>query len=121
VTAGPGRWNQTGPSEFPLERAGYRANGTLASTLDGLTDPMHNHEDNYIRLRKVLRAAEWKVGAADAVERIFLPHVDEKALAGLKFSVALPERLATAAPAARIADLDGTATVLTEPTYFAIE
>lgn len=101
--------------------AGYRANATLASTLDGLTDPMQNHEDNYIRLRKDLRPAEWKAGTADAVERICLPHIDEKALAGLKFSVALPERLATATLAARIADLDGAATVLAEPTYFANE
>ncbi|MEV4628620.1 DEAD/DEAH box helicase [Micromonospora sp. NPDC049523] len=101
--------------------AGYRANATLASTLDGLTDPMQNHEDNYIRLRKDLLPAEWKAGTAGAAERMCLPHVDEKALAGLKFSVALPERLATATLAARIADLDGAAAVLAEPTYFAIE
>jgi ATP-dependent Lhr-like helicase len=53
--------------------AGYRANATLASTLEGLVDPMQNHEDNYIRLRKDLTSAEWKAGAADAAERICLP------------------------------------------------
>ncbi|WP_433243464.1 hypothetical protein ACQPYK_39880 [Streptosporangium sp. CA-135522] len=41
--------------------------------------------------------------------------MDEKALHGLKFSVALPERLAVATVAARLADLDGAAAVLGEP------
>jgi len=101
--------------------AGYRANATLASTLDGLTDPLQNHEDNYIRLRKDLTPAEWKAGAADAVERICLPHVDKKAAAGLKFSAALPHRLAVATLAARLADIDGAATALAEPVAFNIE
>ncbi len=101
--------------------AGYRANATLASTLDGLTDPVQNHEDNYLRLRKDLTPTEWKAGAADAAERICLPHIDEKALAGLKFSSALPSRLATATLAARLADIDGAVATLTEPTSFTIE
>ncbi|WP_307961741.1 hypothetical protein [Salinispora arenicola] len=46
--------------------------------------------------------------------------MDEKALAGLKFSKALPERLATATLAARLADLGAAAAVLAEPTWFAI-
>lgn len=101
--------------------AGYRANATLAATLDGLTDPLQNHEDTYIRLRKDLTPAEWKAGTADAVERICLPHVDKKALAGLKFSAALPQRLAVATLAARLADIDGARAVLTEPVVFNIE
>ena len=101
--------------------AGYRANATLASTLDGLTDPAQNHEDNHLRLRKDLTPTEWKAGAADAAERICLPHIDEKALAGLKFSSALPSRLATATLAARLADIDGAVATLTEPTSFTIE
>ncbi|HEX5539969.1 MAG TPA: hypothetical protein VFX60_00115 [Micromonospora sp.] len=42
------------------------------------------------------------------------------ALAGLKFSAALPKRLATATLAARLADLDGAATVLNEPNRFVV-
>jgi ATP-dependent Lhr-like helicase len=101
--------------------AGYRANATLASTLDGLTDPVQNHEDGYVRLRKDLTPAEWNEGAADAAERICLPHVDAKALAGLKFSAALPQRLATATLAARLADIDGAAAILAESITFTIE
>jgi ATP-dependent helicase Lhr and Lhr-like helicase len=44
------------------------------------------------------------------------PQVDERALKGLKFSEALPIRLAEATLAARIADLESAATVLAEPT-----
>jgi hypothetical protein len=53
-----------------------------------------------------------------AGDRLCLPNVDERALAGLKFSEALPTRLATATLAARGADLDGAARVLTEPVCF---
>ncbi len=41
--------------------------------------------------------------------RICLPDIDTSALAGLKFSEALPPRLATATLAARLADLSGAA------------
>jgi ATP-dependent helicase Lhr and Lhr-like helicase len=57
----------------------------------------------------------WKVGTADARERLCLPDVDSRALAGLKFGEALPERLATATLAARMADVDAAARVLAEP------
>jgi len=98
--------------------AGYRANATLASTLDGLTDPFQSYDDSYLRLRKDLTAAEWKAGIADAIERICLPHVNEKALAGLKFSAALPPRLAMATLATRLADVAGASTVLSERIAF---
>ena len=54
----------------------------------------------------------------DAADRICLPEVDQAALAGLKFSEALPERLATATLAARLADVDSAARVLVEPVRF---
>jgi ATP-dependent Lhr-like helicase len=44
--------------------------------------------------------------------------VDEQALNGLKFSEASPQRLAVATLAPRLADLDGAASVLDEPTRF---
>jgi ATP-dependent helicase Lhr and Lhr-like helicase len=62
----------------------------------------------------------WKAGAADARERLCLPDVDQRALAGLKFSEALPERLAAATLAARTADLDSAMRVLGESARFAL-
>jgi ATP-dependent Lhr-like helicase len=44
--------------------------------------------------------------------------VNKKALEGLKFSAALPERLAMATLAARLADLDGAKAVLRESIRF---
>ena len=57
---------------------------------------------------------------ADAAERMCLPEVNDRAVAGLKFSTALPERLAVATLAARLADLDGAAAMLAEPLRFHI-
>ena len=60
----------------------------------------------------------WR-GVVDAVQdRLCLPEVDEKALAGLKFSEALPRHLAVATLATRLADLDHARAVLTESTRF---
>ena len=57
---------------------------------------------------------------ADAAERLCLPDVDQRALEGLKFNEALPERLATATLAARLADLDSAAQVLAESARFTV-
>jgi ATP-dependent Lhr-like helicase len=62
----------------------------------------------------------WKAGSADATERLCLPDVDQRALAGLKFNEALPERLAAATLAARLADVDSAARVLAEPLRFTV-
>jgi ATP-dependent helicase Lhr and Lhr-like helicase len=98
--------------------AGYRANATLATTLSSLTDEVQRLDDASIRLRSDLTPDMWKAGTADAANRLCLPSVDERALAGLKFSEALPERLAMATLAARLADLDSAARVLAEPSRF---
>ena len=100
--------------------AGYRANATLAATLSGLTDDVQRFDDASIRMRADLTHEMWKAGTADAAERLCLPEVDQRALAGLKFNEALPERLATATLAARLADLDSAARVLTEPARFTV-
>ncbi|MFD1320730.1 DEAD/DEAH box helicase [Micromonospora sonneratiae] len=100
--------------------AGFRTNATLTSTLAGLTDPMQEPTDLYLRLRRDLNPAEWKVGIADAADRLCLPDVDEKALSGLKFNTALPQRLALATLATRLADLPGALAVLKEPSRFVI-
>jgi ATP-dependent Lhr-like helicase len=95
--------------------AGYRANATLAATLSDLTDGVQRFDDAGIRMRSDLTAQMWKAATSDAADRLCLPDVDERALAGLKFSEALPRRLATATLAARLADLDSATRVLGEP------
>jgi len=96
--------------------AGFRANATLAATLSPLTDPVQRFADEYVRLRADITAASWRDGTADAAARLCLPEVNDQAVVGLKFSTALPKRLAVATLAARLADLDAAATVLAEPT-----
>ncbi|GIF37466.1 DEAD/DEAH box helicase [Actinoplanes xinjiangensis] len=98
--------------------AGFRANATLAATLGEVIDPAQRFDDCQVRLRRDLTPAEWRALTADAGDRLCLPDVDKRALDGLKFSAALPERLAVATLAARLADLDGAATVLAEPARF---
>ncbi|BFV56370.1 hypothetical protein KCMC57_up14740 [Kitasatospora sp. CMC57] len=63
----------------------------------------------------------WKAGTADAVSRLCLPDVDVKAMRGLKFHEALPERLAMATLATRLSDLDSATAVLAEPVRFSIQ
>ncbi len=100
--------------------AGFRANATLAATLSGLTDERQRFDDSGIRLRSDLTHEMWKSGTADAVQRLCLPEVDERALEGLKFSEALPRRLAEATLSERMADLVGAAAVLGEPARFVV-
>jgi ATP-dependent Lhr-like helicase len=98
--------------------AGFRANATLTATLSEVTDPGHEFNDQFIRLREDLTPAVWRELTADARSRLCLPEVNKRALTGLKFSEALPERLAVATLAARLADLRGAEHVLAEPTRF---
>jgi ATP-dependent Lhr-like helicase len=100
--------------------AGYRANATLAATLSHLTDSVQRFDDASIRMRTDPSHEMWQVGTADAAERLCLPDMDPRALAGLKFNEALPERLATATLAARLADVDSAALVLAEPARFTL-
>lgn len=98
--------------------AGYRANATLASTLSRVADPVQDHRDTYLRLRRDVTRQEWLEELADAAEHPSLPDVSPKALAGLKFNSALPERLAIATLAARLADLQGAGALVHEPSTF---
>ncbi|WP_144127977.1 DEAD/DEAH box helicase [Catellatospora sichuanensis] len=100
--------------------AGYRANATLAATLGGVVDPMQRFDDRHIRLRDDLTPAMWRDGIADAAERVCLPEVNDKALVGLKFSDALPKRLAIATIAARLADVDAARAILLEDHRFLV-
>ena len=98
--------------------AGFRANATLAATLTEVVDPVQRFDDCQVRLRANLTREEWRTLIADADQRLCLPEVNKKALDGLKFSEALPERLALATLASRLADLGGATAVLQEPTRF---
>jgi ATP-dependent Lhr-like helicase len=100
--------------------AGYRANATLAATLSHLTDTTQRFSDASIRLRSDMTHEMWKAGSADAAERLCLPDVDQRALAGLKFNEALPERLATATLAARLADAESALRILAEHARFTV-
>src|SRR6266516_3433515 len=100
--------------------AGYRANATLAASLSKLTDSTQRFDDAVIRMRTNLTREMWKAATGDAAQRLCLPDVDDRALAGLKFNEALPKRLAAATLAARLADLDSAARVLREPVRFII-
>ncbi len=73
-----------------------------------------------IRLRSDLTPQMWKLATADAAERLCLPDVDDDAVAGLKFSEALPERLAMSTLASRLADLPSAERVLGEPVRFTL-
>ncbi len=98
--------------------AEYRANATLAATLTSVADPLQRPTDAYVRLREDITPQDWKEAAAEGAEHLCLPAVDPRALSRLKFSVALPKRLAEATLAARLADLGGAAAVLREPVRF---
>lgn len=98
--------------------AGYRANATLKATLGDLADQSQRVEDLFVRLRPDVRPDTWRSTIAPVRHRLCLPEIDQKALAGLKFNAALPERLATATLSARLADLGAAAAILAEPARF---
>jgi ATP-dependent helicase Lhr and Lhr-like helicase len=98
--------------------AGYRVNATLKATLGGLADEAQRVDDLGIRLRADVRLVSWRELVARLEGRLCLPEIDERALVGLKFSEALPRRLAEATLAARLADLDNAASVLAESVRF---
>jgi ATP-dependent Lhr-like helicase len=98
--------------------AGLRANATLTATLSEVTDQGQRFDDFSVRLRHDLTPPMWRELTADAAERLCLPDVDPRALAGLKFNTALPERLAIATLAARVANLDGAKLILADRVRF---
>jgi ATP-dependent Lhr-like helicase len=100
--------------------AGYRANAALVATISDLADEKQSFDDFSIRLRTDLTREMWRADIAGRLERLCLPEIDERALAGLKFSAALPHHLAVTTLANRLADIDTAARVLTEPTRYTI-
>ncbi|MBE1530892.1 DEAD/DEAH box helicase [Actinomadura algeriensis] len=98
--------------------AGYRANATLKASLGTVSDPEQKVGDFFVRLRTDLTPQAWNTARADAQKHLCLPPADSTALKGLKFSEALPQRLAEATLSARLVDLNGAETVLAQPTRF---
>ncbi|MFE3070571.1 DEAD/DEAH box helicase [Streptomyces sp. NPDC059247] len=100
--------------------AGYRANATLGATLGSIADPVQRPTDCFVRLREDLTRSMWRAAldAARSGPALVLPEVDQRAVAGLKFSAALPPRLAMATVAARLADFDGARAALSETARF---
>ncbi|MEU1594615.1 DEAD/DEAH box helicase [Streptomyces sp. NPDC005708] len=98
--------------------AGHRANSTLAATLAPVVSPQQRTHAHCIRLRDDLTRQDWVNAVADTKDGLSLPEVDGQALRGLKFSEALPPRLAEATLAARIADAEGARLTLAEPVRF---
>jgi ATP-dependent helicase Lhr and Lhr-like helicase len=98
--------------------AGYRVNATLKATLGSLADESQRVDDLSLRLRADLRPSTWRDVVSELKDRMCLPEIDEKALAGLKFSEALPRPLAEKTLAMRLADLENARAVLVERCRF---
>jgi ATP-dependent Lhr-like helicase len=90
-------------------------NATLKATLGALADESQRVDDLSIRLRADLRPSTWRHAVSELKDQLCLPEVDEKALAGLKFSDALPRLLAVKTLATRLADVEQAKSVLVEP------
>ncbi|MGW7419941.1 hypothetical protein ACWGJB_07715 [Streptomyces sp. NPDC054813] len=100
--------------------AGHRANATLAASLSSVGQRHRLVDDRFIRLRDDLNPQSWRAAVADAGAGLTLPEVDAAAVRGLKFAEALPQRLAQATLAARMADKEGALAALAEPVRFLV-
>nr|WP_251019609.1 DEAD/DEAH box helicase [Streptomyces sp. ISL-11] len=111
---------RTGPDVRWWTWAGYRANATLTATLSSVADPVQRPTDCYVRLREDLTPDTWRAARdrTDGGAALVLPDVDHRAVHGLKFSAALPQRLAVATVAARLADFEGARAALAERVRF---
>ncbi|MFJ7421057.1 DEAD/DEAH box helicase [Streptomyces uncialis] len=100
--------------------AGHRANATLAATLPSVSDPVQRPTDCWVRLREDVTPELWRAAreGTEGGNALVLPDVDPRAVRGLKFSAALPQRLAVATLAARLADFEGARAALAEPVRF---
>lgn len=96
--------------------AGAGANATLHATLPDLVDPIQRVDNLSLRLRRDLTMPELRTAVTTVHDRPpAVPAITDEALAGLKFSTALPRSIAVDTLGARLADPGGAATVLREP------
>ncbi|MFC9839757.1 DEAD/DEAH box helicase [Rhodococcus sp. NPDC127530] len=96
--------------------AGMKTNRTLAAWAPDLIPPRQRIGSESLRLHTDLTVSDIRAGLAAlrARDQRPLPAIDQAALQGLKFSAALPEHLARQTLAARIVDMDGATTALTD-------
>lgn len=96
--------------------AGIAVNRTLHASLPDVVDPRQRIGDRFLRLRPDLTVAEYSEGLH--CSELVPPAVDRGAVAGLKFSSALPEDLARRTVAERLMDVHGAAELLRESRRF---
>lgn len=92
--------------------AGTAANRTLQASLPGLVDPRQRINEQSLRLLPGVSVHEVSRAVASAVLRP--PEVSPNAVAGLKFSAALPSTLAEATLGARLGDQEHARLVIAE-------
>jgi ATP-dependent Lhr-like helicase len=96
--------------------AGAAANRTLHASLGDLVDPAQRIGDESVRLRQGTDLHDAARHLSNiGPEVLAAPSIDERALAGLKFSSALPGELARSTVAERVGDIDTAVVVLGEP------
>jgi ATP-dependent Lhr-like helicase len=96
--------------------AGAAANRTLHASLGDLVDPAQRIGDESVRLRQGTDLHDAARHLSNiGPEILAAPSIDERALAGLKFSSALPGELARSTVAERVGDIDTAVVVLGEP------
>ena len=102
--------------------AGSATNRTLQATLGELVDPRQRIGDEVLRLRHGadLRDASATLARVEG-EAVVAPAVDDRAVAGLKFSAALPAELARATVGERLGDPGSARAVVTEPRRLRVE
>ncbi|MBF6106735.1 hypothetical protein IU500_22115 [Nocardia terpenica] len=98
--------------------AGFRANATLAHSLASITETDQRPTDLSIRLRPDLTPQMWREALTQA--DLVLPAVDPRAVNGLEFATLLPEHLAAATVAARLADNSGAQQIMRMRTRFLV-
>jgi len=97
--------------------AGSATNRTLHASLSNLVDRRQRVSDHAVRLFSDLSFSEVKKALADPLTEK-LPEVNDSAVEGLKFASALPDSLARATVAERLADFPGMREVIGEPRTF---
>lgn len=99
--------------------AGSATNRTLHASLPGIVEPSQRINDWSLRIRPGVGYDE----ISAALQRCALgpPSVNPAAVRGLKFSAALPERLARLTMAERLAETATAALVLDEPRRFVVD
>lgn len=97
--------------------AGSATNRTLHASLSSLVDRRQRVSDHAVRLFFDLSFSEIKEALTDPLTEK-LPEVNDSAVEGLKFASALPDSLARATVAERLADFPGMREVIGEPRTF---